>query len=175
MTRTYNIFPIQKHLQLHASQVRQNAQYPSHPLYRYTTYNTSRRLMKPTTFNNYRYIPTDPCTVTTADIKANMLDIHTIIVSQHFAARDNNKILHSHPPQVSSTEENLPRNTRHTLAQLRTNKSPFLLSYLHKIDASTHPSPLCPLCHIHKHTTQHLFSCPQIRTTLSALDLWRDP
>ena len=95
--------------------------------------------------------------------------------SQHLAARDNNKILRTHPPQVSSTEENLPRHTRRTLAQPRTNKSPFLLSYLHKIDASTHPSPLCPLCRTHEHTTQHLFSCPQIPTTLSALDLWRDP
>ena len=173
-----NILPIQKHLQLHASQVRQKAQYPSHPLYRYTTHNTSQRLKKPTTFNNSRYttnISTDPCTVTTADIKANMRDIHTIIVSQHLAARDNNKILRTHPPQVSSTEENLPRHTRRTLAQLRTNKSPFLISYLHKIDASTHPSPLCPLCRTHEHTTQHLFSCPQIPTTLSALDLWRDP
>ena len=67
-----NILPIQKHLQLHASQVRQKAQYPSHPLYKYTTHNNSQRLMKPTTFNNSRYttnIPTDPCTVTTADIK----------------------------------------------------------------------------------------------------------
>ena len=33
-----NILPIQKHLELHASQVRQKAQYPSHPLYRYTTH-----------------------------------------------------------------------------------------------------------------------------------------
>ena len=173
-----NILPIQKHLQLHASQIRQKAQYPSHPLYKYSTHNNSQRLKKPTTFNNSRYttnIPTDPCTVTTADIKANMRDIHTTIVSQHLAARDNNKILRTHPPQVSSTEENLPRHTRRTLAQLRTNKSPFLLSYLHKIDASTHPSPLCPLCRTHEHTTQHLFSCPQIPTTLSALDLWRDP
>ena len=103
--------------------------------------------MKPTTFNNSRYttnIPTDPCTVTTADIKANMRDIHTTIVSQHLAARDNNKILRTHPPQVSSTEENLPRHTRRTLAQLRTNKSPFLLSYLHKIDASTPITTLPP-------------------------------
>ena len=148
---------------------RQKAQYPSHPLHRYTTHNTSQRLMKPTN------IPTDPCTVTTADIKAKMRDIHTSIVSQHLAARDNNKILRTHPPQVSSTEENVPRHTRRTLAQVRTNKSPFLLSYLHKIDASTHPSPLCPLCRTHEHTTQHLFSCPQIRTTLSTLELWRDP
>ena len=133
---------------------------------------------EPTTFNNSRYttnIPTDPCTVTTADIKANIRNIHTTIVSQHLAARDNNKILRTHPPQVSSTKENLPRHTRRTIAQLRTNKSPFLLSYLHKIDASTHPSPLCPLCRTHEHTTQHLFSCPQIPITLSALDLWRDP
>ena len=118
---------------------------------------------------------TDPCTVTTADIKANMRDIHTSIVSQHLAARGNNKILQAHLAQVSSTEENLPRHTCRTLTQPRTNKSPFLLSYLHKIDASTHPSPLCPLCHIHEHTTPHLFSCPQIHTTLSTLGLWRDP
>ena len=94
-----------------------------------------------------------------------MRDIHTSIVSQHLATGDNNKILCTHPPQVSSTEENLPRHTRRTLAQLGTNKSPFLLSYLHKIGASssTHISPPCPLCCTHEHTT------------LSALDLWRDP
>ena len=136
--------------------------------------------MKPTTFYNSRYttnIPTDPCTVTTADIKANMRDIHTSIVSQHLTTRDNNKILRTHPRKSAALKRlNLPRHTRRrTLAQLRTNTSPFLLSYLHKIDASTHPSPLCPLCRTHEHTTQHLFSCPQIRTTLSTLDLWRDP
>ena len=177
MTRTYNIsmtkptsFPYRNiYNTCIASQTK--SKYPSHPLHRYTTHNTSQWRMKPTTFNNSRYttkIPTDPCTVTTADIKANMRDIHTSIVSQHLAARDNNKILRTHPPQVSSTEENLPRHTCRTLAQLRTNKSPFLLSYLHKIDASTHPSPLCPLCRTHEHTTQHLFSCPQICTALSA-------
>ena len=130
--------------------------------------------MKPTTFNNSRYttnISTDPCTVTTADITANMRDIHTTIVSQHLTARDDNKILRTHPPQVSSTEENLPRHTRHshTLAQLNP------LSSYDIYTKSTHPSPLCPLCRTHEHTTLHLFSCPQIHTTLSALDLWRDP
>ena len=122
-----NILPIHKCLQLHASQSdkehnTQNIHYKG---------NTLQRLMKPTTFNNHRYttnIPTDPCTVTAAVIKANMCDIHTSIVSQHLAARNNNKILLTHQPQVSSTEENLPRHTHCTLAQLRTNKSPFLLS-----------------------------------------------
>ena len=46
------------------------------------------------------------------------------------------------PPHISSSEEILPRLTRRTLAQLRTNKSPFLKSYLHKVDAKSHASPL---------------------------------
>ena len=67
--------------------------------------------MKPTTFNNSRYtikIPTDPCTVTTAGIKANMRDIHTSIVSQHLAARDINKILRTHLPQVAALKRTYP-------------------------------------------------------------------
>ena len=112
---------------------------------------------------------------TTTDIKTNMRHIHTSIVSRHLATRGNNKILRTPPPHTSSSEEILPRLTRRTLAQLRTNKSPFLKSYLHKVDAKTHPSPLCPLCNIHTHDTHHLFNCTHIRTTLSPLDLWTDP
>ena len=125
---------------------------------------------KNTIFNNGRYttnIPTDPHTVTTTDIKTNMCHIQTSIVSMHLSARGNNKILRTPPPHNSSSEEILPRLTRRTLAQLRTNKSPFLKSYLHKVDAKTHPSPLCPLCNIHTHDTHHLFNCTHIRTTLS--------
>ena len=78
-----------------------------------------------------------------------------------------------HPPHISSSGEILPCITRRTLAQLRTNKSPFLKSYVHKVDAKTHPSPLCPLCkcNIHTHDTHHIFNCTHIRTTLSPLDL----
>ena len=80
-----------------------------------------------------------------------MRHIHTSIVSRHLATRGNNKILCTPPPHTSSSEEILPRLTRRTLAQLRTNKSPFLKSYLHKVDAKAHQSPLCPLCNIHTH------------------------
>ena len=99
-----------------------------------------------------------------------MRDIHTTIVSQHLAARDNNKILRTHPPQVSSTEENLPRHTRRTLAQLRTNKSPFLLSYLHKIDASTHPSPFTTLPPLSHSRTYHTTSLQLPTDTHHAVD-----
>ena len=78
-------------------------------------------------------------------------------------------------PYITANIPNTPMQHGYTLAQLRTNKSPFLKSYLHKVDAKTHPSPLCPLCNIHTHDTHHLFNCAHIRTTLSSLDLWADP
>ena len=122
-----------------------------------------------------RWCSTDPHTIPTTDIKTNMRHIHTSIVSRHLVTRGINKILRILPPHISSSEEILPRLTRRTLAQLRTNKSPFLKSYLHKVDAKTYPSPLCPLCNIHTHDTHHLFNCTHIRTTLSPLDLWTNP
>ena len=134
--------------------------------------------LKNTIFNNVRYttnIPTYPHTVTTTDIKTNMRHKHTFIVSMHLATRGNSKILHTPPPHIISSEERPPRLTCRTLAQLGTYKSPFLKSYLHKVDAKSHPSPLCPLCNTHTHDTHHLFNCTHIRTTLSPLDLWTDP
>ena len=102
-----------------------------------------------------------------------MRDIHTSIVSMHLATRGNNNILRT--PHISRSEEILHRLTGCTLAQLRTNKSPFLKSELHKVDAKSHTSPLCLLCNTHTHDTHHLFNCSQIPTTLSPLDLWTDP
>ena len=66
--------------------------------------------------------------------------------TKHFTKRNNNKILQALPPNICSSEETpppLPRHMRRTLAQLKTDTSPFLKSYLHNIGA--HPSPLCPL------------------------------
>ena len=129
-----------------------------------TPHNTNKT---PTIFSNGRYtthIPTDPPTIPTTDIKTNMHHIHTSIVSMHLATRGNNKILRTPPPHISSFEERLHRFTRCTLAQLRTNKSPFLKSYLHKVDAKSHPSPLCPHCNTYTHDTHHLFNCTHIRT-----------
>ena len=104
-----------------------------------------------------------------------MCHIHTYIVSKHLATRGNNKLLCTSPPQISSSEEIVPRLTCRTIAQLRTNNPPFPKSYLHKVDAKSHPSPLCPLSNTHTHNTNHLFNCTHIRITLSSQDLWTDP
>ena len=64
---------------------------------------------------------------------------------------------------------------RHTLAQLRTNKSPILTLYLYKVDATNHTTPLCPLRKIQEHDTTHLFTCTKLYTPMTVLDLWTDP
>ena len=97
------------------------------------------------------------------------------MVSRHLATRGNNKILHTPPPHIRSYGEKLPWTTRRTLDQHRATKSPYLKLYLHKVDAKSHPSPLCPLCNTYTHNTHHLFSCIHIHTTLSPMDLWTDP
>ena len=136
-----------------------------------TTYFNTPRLKK---IYNARYTTNIP-TVTTTDIKTNMRHMHTSIVSRQLATRGNNKILRTPPPLTSSSEEILLRLTRRTTSQLKTNKSPFLKSYLHKVDGKSRPSPLFPLCNTNTHDTHHLFNCTHIRTTLSPMDLWTDP
>ena len=79
------------------------------------------------------------------------------------------------PPHIISSDEILPRLIRRILAQLRKNKSPFLKSYLHKVNTKSHPSPLCPLCNTHTHDTLHIFNCTHIPTPLSPLDFGTEP
>ena len=74
-----------------------------------------------------------------------MRHIHTSIVSKHLATRGNNKIRYTPQPHISRSEELLPRLTRRTLAQLKTNKSSYRKSYLRKVDVKSHPSPIFPL------------------------------
>ena len=102
-----------------------------------------------------------------------MRHMQTSIVSRHLATKGNNKILRTPPPHISISEERLPRLTCRTLAQLRTNKSPFLKSYFHKVDAK-HINHHYARSVTSTHDTHHLFSCTLIRTTLSPLDLWTD-
>ena len=86
-------------------------------------------------------IPAYPQTITATDIKTNMRHIHTSIVSRHLATRGHNKILRTPPPHIRSADQILPRLSRRTLAQLRTNN---LSSLNHTYTQST-PN------HIHYH------------------------
>ena len=95
--------------------------------------------------------------------------------SEHVNSLPNNKIIDMPAPSIHKSEENLNRFLRRLLAQIRADKSPFLLAYKHKIDPISQPSPLCPLCSTQPHNTTHLFQCTKIHTTLTPLDLWNRP
>ena len=84
-----------------------------------------------------------------------------------------NKVLQTNPPEIDKTEKELPRNTRTTLAQHRSSYSPFLKSYLHRINRAD--SELCPNCQTAAHTTNHIFECPSKPTNLRPIDLWTKP
>ena len=118
------ILPIHEHLQLHASQYKQKTQHPSHPLLKHTTYFLTlqglKHYLKQWTLHNN--IPKDLRTVTTTDIKTNMRHIHTSIVSRNLG---NNKILHTPPPHISSSEAILPHLTLRILAHSEQIDHPF--------------------------------------------------
>ena len=173
---TYTL-PLEHHLRLHASNFKQKCYLPSHPLQPLLHQPSPPRTMKPTIFNcqNTTSNPPAPTPPTTDNIQQNIKQIHTLIVNNYLQDQPLNKVLNDHPPAIDSSEQSLPRHTRTTLAQLRTNKSPFLLSYLHKINATKYISPLCPLCRTIPHDTTHLFQCPEVQTSLTPQDLWKNP
>ena len=120
--------------------------------------------------NNNNTMPSTPDSVS-----QNLKTIHTMAVSECLKSYKPNPILAQPAPNINVSEQYLPRKTRRILAQLRAGKSPVLTAYLHTIDPKSYPSPICPLCKSHDHTTQHLFSCSKINTSLTTMDLWNDP
>ena len=174
-----NILPLNAHLKLHSSQLRQKSQHPTHPLHKFTVLTENERHKKQTIFdnnNNYTVnINTKSDLICEDLIQSNLKLIHSHIVSNHLSQRPPNKVLQDQTPSVSPAELLLSRETRRTQAQLRTNKSPLLVSYLYSIGDPRHPSPLCPLCLMHDHTSSHLFECKSLPTSLSSLDLWTNP
>ena len=172
------ILPIDTHMELHGSQLRQQAQDPEHTLHRLTTQEPPAWLKKQTIFRNNNYTSDrDTPSDTTAQetIKANTAQIHTQIVANYMQTIPHNKVLNRTPPEISNTEQALPHYTRRLLAQFRTNKSPILRTYLHKITQETRPTPNCPLCHSQPHDTQHIFGSPRLPTDLGPEALWDDP
>ena len=99
--------------------------------------------------------------------------IHTDAVEQTINQQPPNPIIQQPAPKINKREEQLPRATRRTLAQLRSGKCPLLKAYLCNIGAADHPN--CPLCNHDLHSTQHLFECREVPTRLTPIDLWYRP
>ena len=174
------VLPLLNHLNLHASNFYLNTQLPTHPLHQLNFNNSDPRKMKDTIFANTDYHAgissmTNTTTITNEVIKQNLKLNHTNIVEEYLNSQDSNELIEIKPPDINPSEQSLPREIRRILSQSRTNKSPFLYSYLNKIKPQLYSSPNCPLCKTEIHTTKHLFSCSYIKTNLKPLDLWDEP
>ena len=174
------VLPLLHHLNLHASNFYLKTQLTNHPLHHLNFNKTDPRSMKDTLFNNTEYHTgnsniTNITPITNEIIKQSLKANHTKTVEDYLNSREVNELIGIQPPDVNSSEQPLPRDIRRTLSQIRTNKSPFLNSYLNKIKPQLYPSPNCPLCKTEIHTTKHLFSCSYIKTNLKPLDLWDEP
>ena len=155
---------------------REGARDPSHPMHEELHAAEPDRQMKSSSLDTTHSMIVHSCDPEGDAGKTrekNKKLIHTATVQQYMEEREPHPLINRQAPDVSSTEQQLPRETRRTLAQLRARKSPMLRSYLHNIGRED--SPTCPLCHAADHTTEHLFTCRRIQTTLTPIDLWIKP
>ena len=106
-----------------------------------------------TPFNHYSSIlNTIPPPTNTTRLKTH---IHTHLTRRALNSQNNNRILNTRPPAISSTETQLSRSERVHLTRLRCGHHPALNSYTHNIIDNTH-TDTCPICQTSPHTITHL-------------------
>ena len=169
------ILPVREHSEMLTKQFLTSMHQPSHPNHHLLSEPTPPRDIRKSILD-YKSQVSDldgKTSVTKEEVKAIHGRIHTNCVNSAITAYPANKVLQTRPPEVHGEEKVLPRTTRTTLAQLRSGYSPYLKSYLHRINRSD--TDQCPRCQREPHTTQHLFECSSMPTTLNVKDLWSRP
>ena len=106
-------------------------------------------------------------------VAAARSEIHTASVRNSSAFNYPNPVLGAVAPPVDESEKELPRPYRLTLSQLRSSYCVSLKSYQCTIGISD--SPTCPDCGDFVQDVPHLFECDRNHTTLTVVDLWRNP
>ncbi|XP_017470530.1 PREDICTED: uncharacterized protein LOC108362171 [Rhagoletis zephyria] len=108
-----------------------------------------------------------------ATYRAALNSLHSDAVRTSLSTRNDNIVLGGRPPPIDPEEIELPRETRCTLAQLRSGWCHRLNSYLSRLN--TQVENTCPACGQGPHDTQHLFTCTSNPTTLTPEALWTAP
>ena len=119
---------------------------------------------KPIIFNNGRYTTNIPHTVTTTDIKqTGTVYIYTYIYCPYAYPHDAiiKYCAHLYNSSLAALKRDFLASPVAPLPySIRTNDSPFIKSYLHKVDAELHKSPLCHLCKTHIHNRHNIIRHP---------------
>ncbi|XP_054088079.1 uncharacterized protein LOC128922244 [Zeugodacus cucurbitae] len=99
--------------------------------------------------------------------------IHSGAINTFIDSLPVNGVLKTKPPPIADEELELPRETRVTLAQLRSGYCSRLNSYLSRLNPDIQNT--CPACNESPHDSNHLFVCPMNPTHLTPLSLWSNP
>ena len=140
-----------------------------HPI---TTRATPERQMKKTLYTRHRNT-VEPMMVKN-DRKATLQALHTDAVDKAVKSHERNVVLDGRPPPISSSEKELTRKERSTLAQLRSGYCRLLGSYKSRIKKDAIFN-VCANCGTTPHDVKHLFVCPAHPTTIIPSDLWSRP
>ena len=172
-----NQLPVKEHNHMISKQFLLATKKPDHQNHNQPPQPQRYRCMKGTLdseFNDEISIYLNNGSINTQEYKAALKDIHTQHVRQYIRSREPSKVLDAPTPAVSLLERNLDRRARTTLSQLRAGYSPYLNSYMHRLQPTIHHDS-CPKCGQSPHSTAHLFECPADPTDLTAWSLWDNP
>ena len=163
---------VREHSELLSAQYLARCLEPGNVCHPITTRAAPERRMKETLYTKHRNT-VEPMMVKN-DRKATLQALHTDAVDKAVRSQERNVVLDGRPPPISSSEKELSRRERSTLAQLRSGHCRLLGSYKSRIkkDASLN---VCSDCGTSPHDVTHLFTCPAHPTTMIPSDLWNRP
>ena len=107
------------------------------------------------------------------DLKKSLQIIHQTVFQDAIESYKCCVVLGGRPPPVDKSEKQLPRPTRCTISQLRSEISVYLKSYLSILNPEVVDA--CSHCGASPHITRHIFDCTPKQTDLTPLSLWMDP
>lgn len=176
--RETNILPVKRRNQMLANQFWLAAHLPDHPNNHLTAQPLPPRQIRSDlrTLANpaiAQLLPPGDAALDRATYKSGLTALHRRAIQDSIRGYAPNVVLGGWPPPVDRSEATLPRETRCTLAQLRSGYSCFTRAYMARIDPTYDAT--CSDCTLEEHTVNHLFSCPARPTTLVAEDLWNFP
>ena len=123
--RETKVLPLKEHMHLLASQYRENARDPEHPMHEEIAAPDPDRQMKRTALQTSSTTIVHSCDnygETEKQRKRNKQIIHTSIVQTYLASQPDHPLLQAQPPEIHKSEITLSRETRRRLAQLRARK-----------------------------------------------------
>ena len=177
------ILPVQIHLDMLCSQFLLSAMRPAHPSHEVVLRppgprtNKAGRPMKETLSSKYLHTVqpylNDNGVMSEVSYKRALQSIHSNAVSRALREQSNNVLLQRRPPAVSATKQLLPRAHRVVMRRLRSSYCSLLRDYQLRIKAVN--DDICPLCHAASQNVLHLFACQAYPTSLTLLDLWKNP